>query len=220
MYIRDQHSQAIRVFRWAIFLIAAFYVLRQFIFTADYSGAGGPFRYLTHWGLLLTFFTASRMLAVTEHRSTRDWGVLVGVTAVTNALVVFLYWRLFLIDPALVNNGAPTWWVEYYIHLLGPLLQWIDAIFIFGAFRHFWKALAGLVVVVLGYIAWIELFVGPTNDLPQGSVTNGLPYPLLNNMVLDDRIGFYATTSATVLVFLVVFWGLCVAARKVLAQKH
>ena len=157
------------------------------------------------------------MLALTEYRSMRDWGALVGVTAVTNALVAFLYWRLFLEDPALVNNGTPVWWSEYYIHLLGPLLQWIDAIFIFGAFRHVWKSLVGLVVVVLGYIAWMEYFVGPMNDAPVGTVTSGLPYPFLNNMVLDDRIGFYVTTSVSVLVFLGVFWAMCVGARRAMA---
>lgn len=212
--VRGQQTPAIRVFRWIVFALAAFYVLRQFVFSADYSEPGGPFRYLTHWALLMSFATASRMLAVTEGRSERDWGMLVGVTAVSNALVVFLYWRLFLEDPALVNNGTPIWWVEYYIHLAGPLLQWIDALFIFGAFRHVWSALAGLAVIVASYIGWMELFVGPFNARPIGSVTSGLPYPFLNNMEPAARAGFYGSTAGSVVLFLLVFWGASVLARK------
>ena len=216
--MRDQHTAPVRAFRWAVFLLAAFYVLRQFVFAADYGDPGGPFRYLTHWALLLTFFTASRMLALSEYRSDRDWGMLVGVTAVTNALVVFLYWRLFLQDPALVTTATPIWWVEYYVHLLGPLLQWADALLIFGGFRHFWKSLGGLAVLVSSYVAWIELFVGPNNAAPVGRVTSGLPYPFLNNLVAGDRLGFYLTTAMSVVAFLVVFQGAVLAARAVLGR--
>lgn len=212
--IESQRSRNIRIFRWIVFALAAFYCLRQFVFTADYSAPGGPFRYLTHWALLLSFASASRMLAVTEGRSDRDWGMLVGVTAVTNAMVVFLYWRLFLEDPALVNNGTPVWYTEYYLHLLGPILQWIDALFVYGAFRHLRQSFAGLTGVVGGYIAWMELFVGPFNERPIGSVTSGLPYPFLNSMEPSARAGFYVTTSVTVLVFLGLFWGLAILSRR------
>ncbi len=217
--IRDPHSVGVRVFRWVLFLLAAFYVLRQFVFAASYADPGGPFRYLTHWALLLNFVTVSRMLAVTEHRSDRDWGMLVGVAAVINALVVMLYWRLFFQDPALVNTGTPIWWVEYYLHLLGPVLLWIDALFVYGGFRHPGRALAGLVVIVAAYIAWIELFVGPFNDLPSGSVTSGLPYPFLNNMEIGERLAFYGTTCISVLVFLGLFWGMAVLVRRLMGQR-
>ncbi len=212
----DQHKPWVRGFRWVIFALAAFYMLRTFVFAADYSSPGGPFRYLTVWALVLNFVTTSRMLALSEHRSTRDWGPLVGVAAVTNMLVVFLYWRLFLIDPKLVNNGTPIWWVEYYMHLIGPVLLWVDAIFVYRAFHHVWQSLVGLAVLVLGYIAWMELFVGPLNDLPQGLVTSGLPYPFLNNMQWDERLGFYVTTGITVGVLLLVFWAFCAGARRLM----
>lgn len=216
---RDRRHRAVRLFRWFVFALAGFYVLRQFVFAADYSEPGGPFRFLTHWALLLSFASASRMLAVTEGRSDRDWGPLVGVAAVVNALVVFLYWRLFLEDPALVNSGTPVWWVEYYIHGAGPLLQWIDALFVFGAFRHVRQTLAGLAVLVLGYIGWIEMFVQRFNDQPAGTVTSGLPYPFLNSMEPAARAGFYATTGVTVAIFLGLFWGLAVAVRRLSVRR-
>jgi hypothetical protein len=55
------------------------------------------------------------------------------VAAVLNAMVVFLYWRLYFEDSSLVNGGnPPVWHQEYYLHLAGPILQWIDAVFILG----------------------------------------------------------------------------------------
>lgn len=195
------------IYRWIVFLLAVGYVIRQLIFTADYSEPGGAFRYLTHWALILSCFSASRMLAVTVGRSERDWTILVWVTAVANALVVFLYWRLYFQDPILVNNGeAPVWYAEYYIHLLGPILQWIDALFIFRGFRKVPGILAGMAALIMGYVAWIELFVSPMNDTPVGKVTSGLPYPFLNNMEFAERVGFYGSTAAMALMFFALFW--------------
>lgn len=218
--VADPHARGVRVFRWFVFVLAAVYVLRQFWFMADYSAPGGPFRYLTLWALLLSFVSAGLMLAVSERRSQRNWGTWVAVTAVTNGLVVMLYWRLWFADPALVNSGGPiVWYVEYYLHLSGPLLQWIDALVIFGMFRRFLPAFTGLAGVVVGYVAWIELFVGPFNSRPEGSVTTGLPYPFLNSMVWDERLGFYVTTAVSALIFLVIFWALSWASRRVFGRK-
>lgn len=214
MHIRDQHSKGVRVYRWIVFLLAAGYVIRHLWFTADYSMAGGPFRFLTFWAMLLSFFSASRMLAITEYRTERDWSILVDITVVANALVVLLYWRLWFTDPSLVNaTGGSAWYDEYYFHLLGPVLQWIDALFIFGAFRKPLAAIAGVFAFIVAYVAWIELFVGPLNNFPNGNVTSGLPYPFLNSMVLDDRVGFYVTTSVSGLVLFTVFWAATVSSR-------
>jgi len=213
-------NRALRLFRWAVFLLNAGYVLRHFVWVASYDAPGGPFRYLTFWALLLSFAAASRMLAITEGRSHRDWSALVAVTATVNALVVLVYWRLWFTDPNLVNSGAPgPWYDEYYLHLAGPLLQWIDAVFLFGAFRRVLPALGLFLVAVLAYVFWAEFFVGPFNMHPAGSVTSGLPYPFLNNMQPDERIGFYVTTAVTGLVFLAVLWIASWAARRVLGVK-
>ncbi|MEO1309329.1 MAG: hypothetical protein AAFV38_15945, partial [Pseudomonadota bacterium] len=155
-----------------------------------------PFRYLTNWALLLSFYSASRMLAISEKRITNPHLLTASVAAVLNAMVVIQYWRLYLNDPASVSNQDLAWYVEYYIHLVGPLLQWIDALFIARAFRRHLPAMGILLCVVVAYVAWAEFFVGPMNRSPIGSVTSGLPYPFLNEMEFQARLVFYAINLA------------------------
>lgn len=198
------------IYRWIVFLLAAFYVLWMLILDASYDNVGGPFRFLTIWALLFSFFSASRMMALMESRSMRDWPALVAVTGTLNAMVVFLYWRLYFADPANVTGeaGPPVWWVQYYLHLLGPLLQWIDMLFIHRNLRAFRAAFAGLFAVILVYILWVEIVVGPFNDSPFGEITDGLPYPFLNDLVLAERGIFYVQTTISAFVVLGVIWGL------------
>lgn len=210
----DPHRRGVTVWRWAVFLLAAGYCLYEIVLQADYGAPGGPFRFLTIWALCLSFCSASRMLAVSERRSERDWASLVAVTAVVNALVVLLYWRLWFEDPALVQSRGPiVWWREYYLHALGPVLQWIDALFVFGGIRRIWRPAIGLAILVASYIAWIELFVSRFNDLPQGRVATGFPYPFLNNLDFAGRAEFYATTAVTGFIILGIFGVLAWAIR-------
>ena len=198
-----------------MFLLAAGFVLRQIVVTGDYSYPGGPFRFLTIWGLLLSFFCASRMLALSERRSDLEWPRLVMVTAVVNALAVGMYWRLWLQDPALVNSSGPLpWWLDGYLHGLGPLLQWIDALFIYGGFRRPLRAVPPFLGLVVLYLGWVEGFVARANAYPIGRVTSGLPYPFLNNMEAAERAVFYGATSAIGLVALGAFWGIAVLFRR------
>lgn len=214
-YLSDPHGRGVLLWRWAVFLLAGGYAIYQFVVIADYGPPGGPFRFLTLWALLMSFWSASRMLALTERRSETDWSWFVTVTAVVNALVVLLYWRLWFQDPALVQSRGPiVWHQEYYLHLLGPVLQWVDALFIYGAMRLGWRPVVGLAAVIVGYVAWIELFVGPNNDFPLGRETTGLPYPFLNNLVFEARAEFYVTTAVTGFVFLALFLGLAWAVRR------
>ena len=199
------HSRPVLLYRWVVFLLAAGYCLHQLIL-GSWGGAGGPFRYLTIWALFLSFYAASRMLALSEHRITRKHEVTAMCAAVLNVMVVFLYWRLYFTDPALVNNGGPIiWWLEYYLHALGPALQIIDALFIGTVFRSVWRAALPLVIIIGTYVAWAELFVQRFNDRPSGTVTSGLPYPFLNSMEWADRVTFYSVNAATALGLLVVF---------------
>ena len=205
-YLMDPHARGVLWWRWAVFLIAAGYCVYQIVLTADYAPPGGPFRFLTIWALVMSFWAASRMLAISERRTTASWSAWVAVTAVVNALVVLLYWRLWFQDPALVQGRGPIpWHQEYYLHLAGPVLQWIDALFVYGAIRRIWRPAIGLLALIVGYIAWIELFVSPLNDFPYGRVTTGFPYPFLNNLPFDARLEFYVTTGITGFVFLGLF---------------
>ncbi|MEO1536822.1 MAG: hypothetical protein AAFR73_03755 [Pseudomonadota bacterium] len=195
-------------YRWGVFLLAGFYLVWMLLIDADYSYAGGPFRFLTIWALILSFFSASRMMALVERRSENDWPALVAVTATFNFMVVFLYWRLYLADPDNVTGaaGPPDAWVQYYIHALGPALQWADMLVLHRNVRHLKRALGLFLVIVAVYILWVEALVRPLNDRPVGDVTSGLPYPFLNDLDLAGRGAFYVQTVLSgVLVLLLVF---------------
>ena len=220
MFSLDPHSTGVRVFRWIVFILAAAYFARHVWFTADYSAPGGPFRFLTFWALCMSTLAAGVMLSISEGAVRRDWSIYVAATAVANALVVLLYWRLWFTDPTLVNSAGPiVWYDEYYFHLLGPVLQWIDAVLIYGAVRRVIPSVLVVVALVLSYVAWIELFVGPFNSLPVGSVTDGLPYPFLNSLTLDERIGFYVTTGISGMMFLAILLGLSWLSRRILGAR-
>lgn len=198
----------VTLYRWAVFLLAGFYTIWMVLLDADYTSAAGPFRFLTIWALLLSFICASRMMALVEHRSENDWPALVAVTATLNFMVVFLYWRLYLADPGNVtgSGGPPEPWIQYYIHALGPALQWGDMLLVHRNVRNIRRALFLLLGVVVAYVLWAELLVQPLNDTPVGTVTSGLPYPFLNDLDLPNRGMFYIqTTVSAVLVLLLVF---------------
>lgn len=198
------HSRPVLIYRWTVFLMAGGYCIYQ-IFFGSWSGPGGPFRYLTIWALFLSFYAASRMLALSHGWITRKHQVTAISASVLNVMVVYLYWKLYLTNPALVNNGPVVWHQEYYLHGLGPALQIIDALFIGRVYRRVWRAILPLIGIIVAYVAWAELFVQRFNTRPEGSVTSGLPYPFLNSMEFGNRMVFYAGNGAAALGLLVVF---------------
>lgn len=198
----------IRSFRLIILALAAFYFVDRGL-SADYTAFGAQFRYLTIWALTGNLVAAAAML--TPHYGQPDGradGAL-SALAILNALVVFSYWRLFFTDPALVNGTKQiVAYREYYLHLVGPLLMWIDLLLLKRGYRRALPSIAGLAVLIIVYALWAEVLVGPRNDAPVGTVTTGLPYPFLNDMDLQDRLIFYSTIFATGLVFVALFRGL------------
>lgn len=211
---------AIKVWRWAVFLLTLFYVLRMIVL-GDWGAWGGPLRFLTLWALLMSFVSAGFMLARTLGRSQARRDPWVNATAVVNLMVVFLYWRLYFADPTSVtqNGELGVWWKEYYLHLLGPMLQWIDALFLHRAFRRLRASAVLLIGVILGYVGWTELLVGPMNASPVGSVTSGLPYRFLNNLDLLGRGTFYASNLIIALVVLAGFAAAAWLIRRLLPQE-
>ncbi len=202
------HSKPVLTYRWITFLLAGGYCLYQLL-NHDYSNPGGPFRFLTIWALFLSFYSASRMLAISEKRIVRDHHRTAAVAAVVNVMVVFMYWRLFFTDPSLVNGRGPIpWHQQYYLHAIGPGLQIIDAVLIARVFGRPWRAIPPLVGFIATYLLWAELFVQRYNDTPSGTVTSGLPYPFLNSMELAERAVFYAGNFAIALVVLAILAGL------------
>lgn len=203
-------TPAVTAYRCFVFALAAFYFLDRAaaeIYALD--DFGWQFRYLTIWALTMSLVSAGLML--TRRFGQRDGraAVFASVTAVMNMIVVASYWRLYFQDPTLVNGEtAPVAYREYYLHLIGPGLQWIDVLFLKRGFRRPGATALWLGVLVLAYLGWAELVVAPLNDGPVGSVTTSLPYPFLNDMALPARLGFYAATWGAGLVFIGVLRGL------------
>jgi len=201
-------SRAVTNYRWLVFILALGFWLELFI-TTDHSKFGWQFRYLTDWGLTANMIVAWLMLRFSLGRSEKIYNAFVSASAVLGAIVVFMYWKLYFTDPALINGDhiMPPH-QEYYLHGGTQLLMMFDAFFILGAFRSYWTSLGVSMVIFFGYIGWTELVIQPMNDFPAGSATSGFPYPFLNEMATGPRMMFYVTTIATAIVLMLVGWGL------------
>ena len=209
-----------RVFRWIVFLLAAFYAIRMLLF-GDFHDFGGNLRFLTIWALLCSFFAASRMMALEEGRSTQRWDGFVAMTAVLNTMVVFLYWRLYFADPTSVTRDGELgkFYLEMYLHGLGPALQIIDSLFVHRSHRQIRSSIIWLFSVISLYVLWAELAVSPMNDTPVGSVTTGLPYPFLNNLELPERLVFYGSNLMIGLVLIFVYAGIAALIRRTIPAR-
>lgn len=209
-------SKPVLYFRILVLALAAFFALRMLVVHPLIAEPFGPFRWLTYWANLLALACAAQMLRRSLGHSDARWDGLTAATAAIGVMVVYLYWSLFLKDPASVTqNGPGAWWSEGYYHGLGPVLQWIDLLFVLRGCRAPLRAAAWLLGLIAAWLSFIELAVKPLNDLPAGSVTSGLPYPFLNNMPLDDRLVFYAMNGAVALVILAVLSALAWTVRRV-----
>jgi hypothetical protein len=204
-----QANHRILTYRWIAFMLALGYWIYQFDQVLDPTqGFGWQFRYLTIWALSASLLYGIAVLRLSLGRTDHRPETLAGVAAVMNVIVVYLYWKLYFDNPASVNaNGPIVWWEEYYLHVLGPILLWIDALVFLGTFRKLAPIMAALVLVVVAYVGWAELIVQPANARPVGTVTSGLPYPFLNNMDIAARGAFYGGTAALSLALVAVGWG-------------
>jgi len=210
------NSGSVKIYRWLVFLLALGYFLYLFMVT-DHSLFGWQFRYLTIWALTTNLLVAGQMLRLSLGRTKNDWNSFVSMGIVLNVIVVVNYWKLFLTDPTALNsdgNGL-IWYMEYYLHLIGPILMVFDAFVFIGAFRNVRRVCLYSVILCLAYPVWAEFLVAPMNSRPNGSVTNGLPYPFLNDLQIRQRLMFYGTIMGSNFVFIGIGWGIArLAARK------
>ena len=200
----DQRSgRGLVAWRAAILALAAIFWVEQFAH-AQMAEFGWQFRFLTIWALTLSLMYAANAfrlaLGLTHHRQER----LAMVAACVNAIMVTLYWWMRLSDPSALGpwEGGVR---DLYLHAIGPGLQIVDAVFVLGAFGRPIRAVPGLLLTVVAYVAWIELGVAPLNDAPIGDVTSGLPYPFLNHMDPGNRATFYVAAALGGLAFLGAF---------------
>ena len=134
-----------RHFRILVLLLTIGYFIEVAI-TANDSSFGAQFRFLTIWALTGNLIAATAMLRPAHGHPDGRFDIALSVLAVINVLVVFSYWQLFFIDPALVNgDNSPKPYREYYLHLVGPILMWIDLFWLKRGFRQ--------LVPVLGWLA-------------------------------------------------------------------
>jgi hypothetical protein len=203
-----------RRFRILVLLLAIGYSI-EVATTANYSSFGAQFRFLTIWALTGNLIAAMAMLRPGHGHSDGRFDTALSVLAIINVLVVFSYWRLFFIDPALINgDNTPKPYREYYLHLVGPILMWIDLFWLERGFRRLLPVLGWLAVTVLLYVGWAELLVGPLNAEPVGDATSGLPYPFLNDMEPPARATFYGTIYGTGVIFTLMFYGIGLMSRR------
>ena len=160
---------------------------------------------------------AHYLLFVARRNARSDiYPAFISATAVLNIMVVFLYWRLYFINPALVKGDNTTvWFQKYYLHLIEPALILIEALFISRAFDQMLRGMG----VTVACVVWTEGLVGPLNDTPVGSLTSGLTYPFLNDLEMCGRTNFYATTIATALVFYLICCTVAWGMRKMRGQE-
>jgi hypothetical protein len=203
------NSRSVLNYRWTVFLLALGYFLYLF-WSTDKTAFGWQFRYLTIWALTTNFLVSGQMLRLSFGRTTKDWNSFVSMGVVLNVVVVVNYWKLYFENPASLNASGQglVWYMEYYLHLLGPLLMAIDAFLILGVFRNLPRVCLYALLLGTAYPLWAEFVVAPMNNQPIGSVTNGLPYPFLNNMEVPQRLTFYGIITVTIFVFIGLGWGL------------
>src|SRR6056300_1421074 len=122
-------SNFILRYRLVCLLLSVGYFVYQFA-AANYENFGIQFRYLTIWGLTGAVVSSYLLYRSKRNNLPETYRAFVSAAAVLNAMVVFLYWKLYFIDPSLVNySGSIVWFQEYYLHALGPLLIILDALF-------------------------------------------------------------------------------------------
>ena len=100
------------------FSIAAFVLALGFWFYQFTTQSGGnfgmQFRYLTIWGLSFAVIAHYLLWRDRSKGHRPSYPAFITGTAVLNIMVVFLYWRLYFIDPKLVNgDNTPVWFQEY-----------------------------------------------------------------------------------------------------------
>ena len=88
-------SPTVTYFRWTIFLLALGFWFYQFTQTS-LDAFGWQFRFLTIWGLTANLVVSWMMLRLVLGKSTKTYNPLVSATVVLGAIVVFMYWKLWI----------------------------------------------------------------------------------------------------------------------------
>ena len=137
--------------------------------------------YLTDWALICSVISAALLSYDSKYGLKTRVHFWVGSTFCINCVVVVLYWQLFFKDPTLLfgKHSHLPWYRDDYLHLLGPMLQSIDALFIYRAFDLQKPLTLGLYYIASGaYVVCAETIFG-------------LPYPFMSQLSFWERVTFY-----------------------------
>ena len=173
-----------------IFVLDMFFLSGSKIFIE--VGFGKQFRYFTLWSLLANFIAILFLSLSKSFRIFDQTKPFIAISSMMGLFTIILYWGLYFIDPNLVNYGDDQldFFREIYLHFIGPAFLFFDALVLKKTFTHFKKIVSYAFIINFGYFGWLELLVGPNSDFPVGKITSGLPYPFMNDMLLEHRLIF------------------------------
>ena len=184
------------LFRVTCLAFAFIFVLDMFFLSGSKFfievGFGKQFRYFTLWSLLANFMAILFLSLSKSFRIFDQTKPFIAISSMMGLFTIILYWGLYFIDPNLVNYGDDQldFFREIYLHFIGPALLFFDALVLKKTFTHFKKIVTYAFIINFGYFGWLELLVGPNSDFPVGKITSGLPYPFMNDMLLEHRLIF------------------------------
>ena len=184
------------LFRVTCLAFAFIFVLDMFFLSGSKFfievGFGKQFRYFTLWSLLANFMAILFLSLSKIFRIFDQTKPFIAISSMMGLFTIILYWGLYFIDPNLVNYGDDQldFFREIYLHFIGPALLFFDAFVLKKTFTHFKKIVPYAFIINFGYFGWLELLVGPNSDFPVGKITSGLPYPFMNDMLLEHRLIF------------------------------
>ena len=195
----------------SIFFADIFFLSGSYIFLD--AGFGKQFKFFTLWSFLANFFVFSILFLRMIGFRIKIPDPLVAISTMMGIFTIILYWGLFFIDPNLVNYTDQCNYTvqrlnlfrEYYLHLIGPLLLILEGFLFTRAFKNFLNITLCAAVINFGYFSWIELVVARFNECPKGTITNGLPYPFMNEMVISERLIFMTSCFIFGILFIWLF---------------
>ncbi|MBT6175621.1 MAG: hypothetical protein HOI23_00140 [Deltaproteobacteria bacterium] len=165
--------------------------------------ATGGWRYLTNWGHSFNLLALTWALASHWMPRLRIQNPILPVALTLGTIVVILYWSLYLIDPAMVNDkGSPMpWYSEWYMHLGSTVSVYIEAFILNKKPRNQLMPVGTLAVVAGLYITWVDRVVPLYNTQPCGIKTSvcGYPYPFLNDLTVQSRFALYLGAFAFII---------------------
>ena len=185
------HKNFVYRYRQIVFVISSVFWVTLLV-DLDWSYFGSDFRFFTYWSLVGCWISSYWALRLSTQKTQNDHHIGISIISIATLIMLFLYWNLYIIDPAMLyTDGVGSWGSKYIKHVTIPALQLIDAIFFLKVFRSLKSTIYGTITTITVYILWIELCIQPLNDKPAGSITSGLPYAFLNDMILIERLTYY-----------------------------